>query len=87
MSRSSEDSKKDDFGTVAVHKAGSLDYVGEQGGNGSLPTYQEATGAPIEVQSPLGYQVAWYTLAFLNVGQTIGVGIFSTREWSPSPSP
>lgn len=63
---------------ISVHKAGSLEYIGEQGGNGSLPTYQEASGAPVEVSSPLGYEVAWLTLAFLNVGQTIGVGVFSS---------
>lgn len=63
-------------------KAGSLEYIAEQGGNGSLPTYQEASGAPVEAQSPLGYKVRWFTIIFLNIGQMIGTGVFSTREYS-----
>lgn len=62
-----------------VFKAGGLAFVAEQGGNGSLPTYQEATGAPIEQESPLGYKVQWFTIIFLNIGQMIGTGVFSTR--------
>lgn len=62
-------------------KADSLEYVTEQGGNGSLPTYQEATGAPIEVDSPLGLGVGWITIIFLNMNNMIGTGVFSTREF------
>jgi hypothetical protein len=60
-------------------KNGSLDFIYQQGGNSSEPTYQEASGAPVEVQNPLGYQVAWVTVIFLNIGQMIGTGVFSTR--------
>ncbi|KAF9630239.1 Amino acid/polyamine transporter I [Lasiodiplodia theobromae] len=61
-----------------VLKVGSLAFVGEQGGNGSAPTFQEATGAPVEQESPLGYKVKWFTIIFLNIGQMIGTGVFST---------
>ncbi|QIX01145.1 hypothetical protein AMS68_006662 [Peltaster fructicola] len=60
------------------HKDGSQEFIVEQGGNGSLPTYQHADGAPIEVNSPLGYNVQFATIIFLNVGQMIGTGVFST---------
>lgn len=62
------------------YKNGSQEFVVEQGGNGSLPTYQQADGAPIEVKSPLGYQVQFFSIIFLNVGQMIGTGVFATRE-------
>ncbi|KKY20643.1 putative high affinity methionine permease [Diplodia seriata] len=65
-------------GDSAALKHSSLEYVAEQGGNGSLPTYQEASGAPVESYSPLGYEVKWYTIIFLNIGQMIGTGVFST---------
>lgn len=59
---------------------GSLEYVAQQGENGSVPTYQEASGAPVEVRSPLGYRVQWFTIIFLNIGQMVGTGVFSTRK-------
>ncbi|OJD31604.1 high-affinity methionine permease [Diplodia corticola] len=65
-------------GDSTALKNSSLEYVAEQGGNGSLPTYQEASGAPVESFSPLGYEVKWYTIIFLNIGQMIGTGVFST---------
>lgn len=65
---------------VTKEKHGSLEYVAQQGENGSVPTYQEASGAPVEVRSPLGYQVQWFTIIFLNIGQMVGTGVFSTRE-------
>lgn len=55
-----------------------VDYVEEKGGNGGGATYQIATGAPIEVYNPLGYRVGFWTALMMNVGQTIGTGIFST---------
>jgi hypothetical protein len=61
---------------------GSLEFIGQQGGNGSLPTYQEATGAPIETKSPLGLDVSWVAIIALNINQMIGTGVFSTREAS-----
>jgi len=64
-------------------KHGSLEYVAQQGENGSVPTYQEASGAPVEVRSPLGYRVQWFTIIFLNIGQMVGTGVFSTRESLP----
>lgn len=63
-------------------KNGSLDYVAHQGGNGGETTYQEASGAPLEEQSPLGYRVNWLAIIFLNVNQMIGTGVFSTRKSS-----
>lgn len=66
-----------------TEKHGSLEYVAQQGENGSVPTYQEASGAPVEIRSPLGYRVEWFTIIFLNIGQMVGTGVFSTREFRP----
>lgn len=63
-------------------KTGNLEFVAEQGENGGKTTYQEASGAPVEVHSPLPTSVQWYTIIFLNLGQMIGTGVFSTREQS-----
>ncbi|KIE00595.1 high affinity methionine permease, partial [Metarhizium majus ARSEF 297] len=57
---------------------GDLAFTRVKGGNGSEATYQEAVGAPVERNSPLGYHVGWVTIIFLNVNQMIGTGIFST---------
>jgi hypothetical protein len=62
---------------------GDLAYTLVQSGNGSKPSYQEAVGAPVETDSPLGYHVGWVTVVFLNVNQMIGTGIFSTRTSQP----
>lgn len=58
----------------------SLEFVQEYGGNDSSPSYQEASGAPVENTSPLGLQVSWFSALFLNIGQMIGTGVFSTRK-------
>lgn len=68
---------------VDVRKTGNLAFVEQQGGNESAPMYQEASGAPVETRSPLGYDVKWFTIIFLNIGQMIGTGVFSTRTPSP----
>ncbi|KAF4981693.1 hypothetical protein FZEAL_2580 [Fusarium zealandicum] len=57
---------------------GDLAFTRVQGGNDSKPSYQEAIGAPVESNSPLGYHVGWVTIIFLNVNQMIGSGIFSS---------
>ncbi|XP_014556384.1 hypothetical protein COCVIDRAFT_100056 [Bipolaris victoriae FI3] len=57
---------------------GDLKYVGEQGGNNAPIAYQEASGAPVETHSPLGYNVGPITIVFLNLSKMIGTGIFST---------
>jgi amino acid transporter len=57
---------------------GDLAYTLAKAGNGSKPSYQEAVGAPVESDSPLGYHVSWVTVIFLNINQMIGTGIFST---------
>ncbi|GKT94725.1 high-affinity methionine permease [Colletotrichum tofieldiae] len=49
----------------SIIRDGDLAYTLAKGGNGSKPAYQEAVGAPVEKQSPLGYHM-------------IGTGIFST---------
>ena len=59
---------------------GSLEFTVAQGGNGSLPSYQEASGAPVETNSPLGYFVGPVTVVFLNISMMIGTGVYSTRE-------
>ena len=45
---------------------GSLKYVGEKGRNNTTRTYQEASGAPVESDSPLGYSVGPITITLLN---------------------
>lgn len=59
---------------------GSIKYVAEAGGNVSGETYQEASGAPVEKASPMGYSVNSFTILFLNISMMIGTGIFSTRK-------
>ncbi|KAL5339612.1 amino acid permease-domain-containing protein [Aspergillus crustosus] len=53
-------------------------YIGEKGGNDAPPTYQDASGAPIEGKSPLGYSVGPITITLLNISMMIGAGIYST---------
>ena len=65
-------------GLTASHS--SLEYVEEKGGNDAPPNYQEASGAPVESVSPLGYAVGPVTIMFLNISMMIGTGIFSTRK-------
>ncbi|KAG5951228.1 hypothetical protein E4U53_003530 [Claviceps sorghi] len=80
------DSKLDGSPESAAHSAsasvvvydGELAFTRVKGGNGSEETYQEAAGAPVERDSPLGYHVGWATIIFLNVNQMVGTGVFST---------
>ena len=60
---------------------GSLKYTLEKGGNDSPPSYQEASGAPVETSSPLGYSVGPATIIFLNISKMIGTGVYSTRGY------
>ncbi|KAE8149928.1 amino acid permease-domain-containing protein [Aspergillus avenaceus] len=62
----------------SIIDTGSLQYTAEGGQNSSKLTYQEASGAPIEVTSPLGYSVGSMTVVFLNLSKMIGTGVFST---------
>jgi hypothetical protein len=63
-------------------KDGDINYKVAEGANTSIATYQDARGAPVEKQSPLGYSVdSWVSLC-LNINQMIGTGIFSTRKIS-----
>ncbi|KAL0941687.1 high-affinity methionine permease [Colletotrichum truncatum] len=57
---------------------GSVQYIGEKGGNDAPPTYQDASGAPVENNSPLGYSVGPVTITLLNITMMIGAGIYST---------
>lgn len=61
---------------------GSITYIGEKGGNNAGATYQEASGAPVESDSPLGYAVGPVTILLMNISMMIGTGIYSTREVS-----
>jgi hypothetical protein len=65
---------------LSIISDGSLKFVGEGGENSSRIGYQEASGAPVESKSPLGYSVGPVSIVFLNVGSMVGTGIFSTRE-------
>ncbi|KAH9213524.1 hypothetical protein DL95DRAFT_426057 [Leptodontidium sp. 2 PMI_412] len=68
-----------DNSSGTVYRDGDVEYTREAGaGNNSKPSYQEASGAPVEKESPLGYQIRWFTVIFLNIGQMIGTGVFST---------
>ncbi|KAI0555228.1 high-affinity methionine permease [Xylaria curta] len=68
----------DSSSDLEVIHDGDLTYTVAKAHNGSGVTWQEATGAPVESKSPLGYHVGWATVIFLNVNQMIGTGIFST---------
>ncbi|KAK0638307.1 High-affinity methionine permease [Lasiodiplodia hormozganensis] len=57
---------------------GGTQYIGEKGGNDAPPTFQDASGAPIENNSPLGYSVGPVTITLLNITMMIGAGIYST---------
>ena len=59
-----------------VIRKGDLDYVIEHGGNGSGPAWQEVSGAPVEISSPLGYDVGPITIIFLNLSKMIGTGVW-----------
>ena len=61
---------------------GSLQYVVEKSGNTNEVSYQEASGAPVESDSPLGYSVGAITIIFLNLSKMVGTGIYSTRKSS-----
>lgn len=65
--------------TEQVSTAGGK-YISEAGGNNAPPTYQDASGAPVEDKSPLGYSVGPVTITLLNITMMIGAGIYSTRE-------
>ena len=69
-----------DFQSGSEYSEGDLKYVGKKGGNDSEASYQEASGAPVEVRSPLGYSVGAVTIVFLNLSKMIGTGVFSTRK-------
>lgn len=56
-------------------------FISERGGNNAAPTYQDASGAPVESQSPLGYSVGPVTITLLNITMMIGAGIYSTRSY------
>ncbi|KAI8180286.1 High-affinity methionine permease [Colletotrichum sp. SAR 10_75] len=77
-SRENEESVDANSGHESDVTDGSLHYVVEKGGNNSGPSYQEATGAPVETSSPLGYAVGPVTIVFLNVSKMIGTGVYST---------
>lgn len=59
---------------------GSITYIGGRGGNDAAATYQEASGAPVESDSPLGYAVGPITILLMNISMMIGTGIYSTRK-------
>lgn len=59
---------------------GSLQYIVEKAGNTDEVAYQEASGAPVESNSPLGYSAGAITIIFLNLSKMIGTGIYSTRR-------
>ncbi|OKP02400.1 High-affinity methionine permease [Penicillium subrubescens] len=61
-----------------VIREGSTEYTAAEGLNSSTVTYQDASGAPVETASPLGYSVDVLVGFCLNINQMVGTGIFST---------
>ncbi|KAJ5460822.1 amino acid transporter [Penicillium daleae] len=61
-----------------VIREGSTEYTAAEGLNSSTVTYQDASGAPVETTSPLGYSVDVIVGFCLNINQMVGTGIFST---------
>ncbi|KAJ0416890.1 amino acid permease-domain-containing protein [Aspergillus carlsbadensis] len=57
-----------------------VQYISEKGGNDAPPTYQDASGAPVEKASPLGYSVGPVTITLLNITMMIGAGIYVTPQ-------
>ncbi|KAF7586229.1 hypothetical protein BBP40_009213 [Aspergillus hancockii] len=53
-------------------------YTAAEGINSTAVNYQDASGAPVETNSPLGYSVSFWTSFCLNINQMVGTGIFST---------
>ncbi|KAJ1714526.1 high affinity methionine permease [Aspergillus flavus] len=80
------DREKDAGISVREHNAsqestiqdGSVKYTAAEGINSTSVTYQDASGAPVETDSPLGYSVSFWTSLCLNINQMVGTGIFST---------
>lgn len=81
--RTPETNHEDNSGHESDVTDGSLHYVVEKAGNDSGLSYQEATGAPVETSSPLGYSVGPITIIFLNISKMIGTGVYSTRKLPP----
>ncbi|GAB7356754.1 hypothetical protein MBLNU459_g7654t3 [Dothideomycetes sp. NU459] len=67
-----------DVASEHILSEGTLKFTLEQGGNGSLPSYQEASGAPVESHSSLGYAVGPVTIVMLNISKMVGTGVYST---------
>lgn len=63
----------------SVIQHGDIKYTAAAGGNTARTTYQNAAGAPVETNSPLGYSVNFWVSLALNINQMVGTGIFSTR--------
>jgi hypothetical protein len=87
--RFGRESSRSDSTTTGIDRSqgqfvadGDLKFAIEQGGNGSQPSYQEVSGAPVEVHSPLGYAVGPVTIMFLNMSKMVGTGVYSTRQSS-----
>ncbi|KAB8238835.1 amino acid permease-domain-containing protein [Aspergillus alliaceus] len=59
-------------------QGGDATYTVAEGINSTRVTYQDANGAPVEKNSPLGYEVSFWTSLCLNINQMVGTGIFST---------
>ncbi|KAF5860881.1 hypothetical protein ETB97_000972 [Aspergillus alliaceus] len=66
-------------------QGGDATYTVAEGINSTRVTYQDANGAPVEKNSPLGYEVSFWTSLCLNINQMVGTGIFSTREMNRNP--
>ncbi|KAJ5274111.1 high affinity methionine permease [Penicillium angulare] len=65
--------------TVASEESSTPEgYTAAEGLNSSIVTYQDASGAPVETNSPLGYSVGFLAAFCLNINQMVGTGIFST---------
>ena len=71
--------------TVSEDSSTPEGFTAAEGLNSSVVTYQDASGAPVETSSPLGYSVGSLAAFCLNINQMIGTGIFSTRTYRNIP--
>ncbi|KAH8699188.1 amino acid permease-domain-containing protein [Talaromyces proteolyticus] len=62
----------------SIIRDGDIKFTAVEGANSTTVTYQDAAGAPVEKNSPLGYSVSFWISLFLNINQMVGTGIFST---------
>ena len=77
----------DDDPSIDVVTDGNLKFVRGHRFNTARPTYQEASGAPLEERSPLGSELGTFTFIWLEAGAMVGTGVYSTRMFESKYPP